>query len=167
MKPAGLINQLESRIRIYRFRRVFYFYPETRIQMKKTIAVFLLTLLTACAEKPLDAEKAKEVVKQLLEYIDNGAWDKIESLYTAEFNASESVEVKTQKLMRLRDTLGPVKTVEFISATDVAEFGQPRSVVLKYKVIHKRATTIETFTVQEDEGGYKISFHSVETEPLK
>jgi hypothetical protein len=134
--------------------------------MKRAYAILLLIFAVACQEKPLDVEKAKQVVEKLMELTDKGAWEQIGELYTAEFNASETIEVKQQKLMRLKDTLGSIKSKEFISSTDVAEFGQPRRVLLKYKVIHKRATTFETFTVQEDEGGYKIASHLVETKPL-
>ena len=134
--------------------------------MKRILTIFMFLAICSCQEAPLDVEKAKAVVEQLMEFSDKGAWDKVGELYTAEFNASEPVEIKQQKLVRLKDTLGAVKSKEFISSTDVAEFGQPRKVLLKYKVIHHRATTFETFTVQEDEGGYKISSHLVESEPL-
>jgi hypothetical protein len=134
--------------------------------MKHLLALLFIFSLTSCAEKPLDEATAKKVVEALIDKTDKGDWEGIENFYTAEFNASETVEIKVQKLIRLRDTMGPVQSKELISATHVAEFGQPQQVVLKYKVVHARVTAIETFTVQEDEGGYKVSAYSAETESL-
>ena len=132
--------------------------------MKNILLILCVLSFVSCAEKPLDVETAKKVVELLIEKSDKQEWDAVGELYTAEFNSSEPVEIKKQKLARLRDTLGPVKSIELISATNVAEFGRPQQVVLKYRVVHSRITSIETFTVQEDEEGYKISTHHVETE---
>ena len=134
--------------------------------MKHLLAILFIFSLTACAEKPLDTDMAKKVVEALMDKADKGDWEGIEDFYTAEFNASETVEVKVQKLIRLRDTMGSIQSKEFVSATHVAEFGRPQQVVLKYKVVHSRVNSIETFTVQEDEGGYKVSSQMVETESL-
>ncbi len=131
--------------------------------MKHILALILTFSLVSCAEKPLDEATAKKVVETLIDKADKGDWEGIEDFYTAEFNASETVEIKVQKLIRLRDTLGRVKTVEFVSATNKAEFGRPQEIVLVYKVVHTRVTAIETFTLQQDEGGYKVSSQSVET----
>jgi hypothetical protein len=132
--------------------------------MKKLLIFLIIFSLASCAEKPLDEATARKVVELLMEKTDNADWEGIDEFYTAEFNASESVDIKVQKLVRLRDTLGQIKSKEFLSATKVAEFGRPQQIVLKYRVVHTRTTTIETFTLQEDEGGYKIAAHSVETE---
>lgn len=132
--------------------------------MKYLFSLSLFLLVISCKEKPLDVETAKKVAETLISKADKGDWENIADLYTAEFNASETPDVKTQKLMRLNEALGKVKSVEFLSSTDVAEFGRPREMVLKYRVIHERVTSIEIFTIQEDEGGYKVSAHSVESE---
>ncbi len=132
--------------------------------MKYLSLLFILVSLVSCAEKPLDVETAKKVVERLIAKADQGDWEGIEDLYTAEFNASETPEIKTQKLQRLRDTMGKVQSVEFVSATNVAEFGRPQEVILKYRVVHDRVTSIETFAVREDEGGYKVGSHMVESE---
>jgi len=132
--------------------------------MKQILAILLTLTFVSCAEKPLDLASAQKVVEALIDKADKGDWEGIEDFYTAEFNASETVDVKVQKLIRLRDTLGPIKSKELISSTDVAEFGKPQQLVLKYRVAHASATTIETYTVQQDEGGYKIASQSVETE---
>ena len=132
--------------------------------MKKLLSLFLILSFVSCAEKPLDVNEAKKVVELLIDKSDKGEWDAVGDLYTAEFNSSEPVDIKTKKLIRLKETLGAVKSIEFVSATNVAEFGRPQEVILKYRVIHDRITSIETFTVQEDEGGYKIGAHLVESE---
>jgi hypothetical protein len=132
--------------------------------MKQILALLLVFTFVSCAEKPLDEATARKVVESLIDKADRADWEGIEDYYTAEFNASETVEEKVQKLVRLRDTLGRVKSVEFVSATNVAEFGRPQEIILVYKVTHTRVTAIETFTLQQDEGGYKVSAQSVETE---
>lgn len=132
--------------------------------MKNSLILLLMISFISCAEKPLDVNTAKQVVESLITRAGQGDWNGIEDFYTAEFNASETPEVKTQKLAKLRDTMGPVESMEFISATNVAEFGRPQQVVVKYRVVHSAITSIETFTVQEDEGGYKIATHLVESE---
>ena len=132
--------------------------------MKAIKYIFLLMVLVSCAEKPMDQEQAKKVVEELIMKTDAEDFDAVSQLYTAEFNSSEPMDVKKEKLLQLKKVLGDVKSMEFVSATHVAEFGQPKKLVVEYKVLHSRITSIETFSVVEDEGGYKIASHSVKSE---
>lgn len=132
--------------------------------MKVINYVFLLLFLASCAEKPMDQEPAKKVVEELIMKTDAEDFDAVEKLYTAGFNSSEPMEVKKEKLLQLKKVLGDVKSMEFVSATHVAEFGQPKKLVVEYKVHHTKITSIETFSVVEDEGGYRIASHSVKSE---
>ncbi len=132
--------------------------------MKAINYIFLLMVLVSCAEKPMDQEQAKKVVEELIMKTDAEDFDAVSQLYTAEFNSSEPMDVKKEKLLQLKKVLGDVKSMEFVSATHVAEFGQPKKLVVEYKVLHSRITSIETFSVVEDEGGYKIASHSVKSE---
>ncbi len=135
--------------------------------MKLMNFIFLLMFLVSCAEKPMDQEEAKRTVEELILKTDAEDFEAVANLYTAEFNSSEPMEVKKEKLLQLKKVLGKVKSLEFISATHVAEFGQPKKVVIEYKVLHSKIASIETFSVVEDEGGYKIASHSVKSDGSK
>ncbi|HMT29429.1 MAG TPA: hypothetical protein PKD91_09140 [Bacteroidia bacterium] len=133
--------------------------------MKQLSRIIILALfIISCAEKPMNTDEAKRVVEELILKIDQEDFEAVEKLYTPEFNSSEPMEIKREKLMKLKSVMGNVKAVEFISSKDVAEFGQPKKVVLEYKIAHSKITSIETFTVVEEEGGYKISSHLVKSE---
>ena len=127
------------------------------------ISVLVVCLAASCAEKPLDVDKGRKVAEELISRTYTGQLDGIEELYTAAFNASEPADIKKDKLTRLKFTLGDIQKMEFVSSTQVAEFGVEQQLELKYRIHHKRATTLETITVMEDEGGYKVSAHMVET----
>ena len=93
---------------------------------------------------------------------DAGNYEKVEQLYAPAFLESEPMEDKINKLEQLRNVLGPIQNIEFVSATSVAEFGQPQSMVILFKVTHSNQTTSEKITIIEEEGGYKVSGYSVE-----
>lgn len=134
--------------------------------MKLVKYIFVLLFLASCAAKPMDEENARKVVEELIMKTDAEDFEAVAKLYTGEFNASEPMEVKKEKLIQLKKVLGDVKSLEFISATHVAEFGQPKKMVVEYKVFHSRITSIEIFSVVEDEGGYRIAAHSVKSEGI-
>lgn len=131
--------------------------------MKYTLLVCSLLIFAACAEKPLDENRAKSVAEEVIAAADAGDYAKVESLYAPSFLESEPMEIKKEKLERLRTTLGKVQSVEFLKSTSVAEFGQPLKLVLEYKVTHAGAVTIEKFSIVEEEGGYKIASYGVES----
>jgi hypothetical protein len=132
--------------------------------MRHILIILFVLGLVSCAEKPMDVEQAKKVVELLIRETDAGNYNALENLYSPAFNQSEPIDVKQKKLERLKDILGKVEQVEFINFTHVAEFGQPKQIVLEYKIKHTKVTSIEKFTVIEEEGGYRVSSHSVETE---
>ncbi|MBL0342210.1 MAG: hypothetical protein IPP71_15650 [Bacteroidetes bacterium] len=132
--------------------------------MKNLIYLFLSILIVSCAAKPMDVNEAKRVVEELIVKIDQEDFAAVEQLYSTEFNASEPMETKKEKLLQLKRALGKLKNMEFISSENVAEFGQPAKVILEYKVFHSKITSIETFSVVENEGGYKIGSHLVKSE---
>jgi hypothetical protein len=135
--------------------------------MRIVLCLAALFILSGCSQKPLDIDSAKKVVEQLITETDAENFDKLEDLYTAEFNNSEPLEVKKEKLLQLKSVLGNVTGIEFLSSTLVEEFGQPRKLVLEYRVLHTRINSIEKFSVVEAEGGYRIASHSVQSENVK
>lgn len=135
--------------------------------MRKLLYLTLFLMICSCSSKPMDTEAAKKVVEQLITAIDEENFNELDHLYTAEFNSSEPIEVKQEKLLHLKKILGNVTGMEFVSSTLVEEFGQPRKLVIEYRVLHTRIHSIETFSVVEDEGGYRVSSHSVVSENAK
>jgi hypothetical protein len=134
--------------------------------MKNLTVVLLSFFFFACSQEPLDVEKAKKVVEELIMQTDAENFEAVQNLYTPAFNESEPMDVKREKLLHLKKVLGNVESVEFLISTDVKEFGQPRKLVLEYRVKHTKITTLEKFSVVQDEGGYKISSHGVQSENI-
>jgi hypothetical protein len=132
--------------------------------MKRIFYCLFLLMIISCKEKPMDVDEAKRVVEELILKIDAEDFNTVETLYTPEFNASEPMEAKKVKLLQLKKVLGAVKNMEFVKSENVAEFGQPSKVILEYKIYHTKITSIETFSVIEEEGGYKIASHLVKSE---
>jgi len=139
---------------------------QTTTDMRNLLLIIISINFLACAEKPMDVEIAKQVTEALIKESDAGNYEAVEKLYTPAFNESEPMDVKIEKLNRLKNILGDVQSVEFISSTHQAEFGQPKKLILVYRVKHSKITTIESFSVVEEEGGYRIAAHSVESENL-
>ncbi len=132
--------------------------------MKKLIILIFTISIISCAQQPMDVQEAKTVVEELILKTDQEDFDAVEKLYSSDFNASEPMEAKKAKLLQLKKALGKVKNLELISSENVAEFGQPAKVILVYKVFHSKITSIETFSVVEDEGGYKVASYLVKSE---
>jgi len=132
--------------------------------MKLIYILPLLLILTSCKEQPLDEATARKSVEQLIYSISDENFNAAKELFAPSFLESEPMEQKIPKLQKLNETLGTVQSAEFINSLSVAEFGEPQKIILEYKVVHSRVTTREKFTVVEEEGGYKISSYSVETE---
>lgn len=132
--------------------------------MIRILFCFLLLTVVSCKEKPMDVDEAKRVVEELILKIDAEDFTAVEQLYSPEFNASEPIESKKAKLLQLKKVMGSVKNMEFVKSENVAEFGQPAKVILEYKIYHTKITSIETFSVIEEEGGYKVASHLVKSE---
>lgn len=123
--------------------------------------------LAGCASEPMDVDKAKKLVEEVITQADAGNFDALQDLYSPAFNQSEPIEVKKEKLLHLKKVLGDVTGMEFVASTLVEEFGQPRKLVIEYRVMHTRVNTYEKFSVVEEEGGYRVASHSVQSENLQ
>lgn len=133
----------------------------------RILAFITLLMIASCSQKPMDVDVAKELVERLITETDTENFDALPEIYSPAFNQSEPIDVKREKLLQLKDALGNVTGMEFLSSTLVEEFGQPRKLVIEYRVLHTKINTIEKFSVVEDEGGYRVASHSVESENLK
>jgi hypothetical protein len=126
-----------------------------------------LLLMASCAQKPMDVDAARQLVERLIKETDAENFDVLEELYSPAFNQSEPIEVKREKLLQLKSATGSVTGMEFLSSTLVEEFGQPRKLMIEYRVLHTKINTIEKFAVVEEEGGYRIASHGVESENMR
>ena len=64
----------------------------------KFSAIILMVFLVSCAEKPMDAEKSKELAEAHINAADAGDYKKLEELYAPEFLGSEPMDAKIEKL---------------------------------------------------------------------
>jgi len=132
--------------------------------MKHALFILITVAFFSCAEKPMDVDQAKQVAEELIKQSNAGNYEALEDLYTPAFNQSEPMDIKIEKLSRLKNVMGDLQKIEFLKHTHVAEFGQPKAVILEYRIIHSLVTSIEKFAIVEEEGGYRVASHSVESE---
>ena len=92
----------------------------------------MFVVVVSCAEKPMNVDEAKRIVEELIVKADAEDFAAVEKLYAPEFNLSEPMEIKRKKLLKLKGVMGSVKSVEFLSFKHVAEFGQPKKIILQY-----------------------------------
>lgn len=130
--------------------------------MRISLICIMFLAFVSCESPPLDEVKAKVVAEQHIQAFTTQDYDAILEMYAPSFLESESAGIKVEKLQKLFQVLGPVEGYDFVKATDVKEMGLPRQLKLDYAVRHVNATTIETFQIVEEEGGYKIAGYSVE-----
>jgi hypothetical protein len=71
--------------------------------MKKLFVVLTIVTIACMGCGKVDQTKAKVLVENLIHTIDSGDYAATSKFYTDEFNAGESVEVRTQKYKDLKD----------------------------------------------------------------
>lgn len=132
--------------------------------MKKiTAALFFILILAGCSDKP-EIPKAKETVEALMHAIDQEDYQGASEYYTADFNASEPAEVRTEKFRQIRDAFGKLESFALKESKEEARFGEPAEVILTYTVRHSALNSVETFVVVKEEGKHKVSRHDIKGE---
>lgn len=126
------------------------------------MSLLLVATLVSCEAPPLDEGKCIALVEAHMQEASAQNYDAVLKMYDPAFLESEPADVKVAKLKKLYQALGPVEDFDFVDAIDIKEVGVPRQMKLVYGVRHAKASTIETFIVVEDEGGYKIAGYYVE-----
>ena len=134
--------------------------------VKKIIWLSLISLmfLSACTTEKLNEEEAQARVEKLLKDLSENNYNHIGTHFTAEFNKNEPVEKKIEKYQQLKSVLGDLNSVELVSSTSEANFGEQARVQLQYRIHYANATTLEDFTVVKDEGEYRIASHHIKNE---
>jgi len=132
--------------------------------MKKVIAsLIVLALLAACNFGKIDKAKGQQLVEQLLTDLQQKNYSSLDKYYTASFNESEPRAQKEEKFRQLENTMGTIKSFEFISSTEQQDADRGvNQLELKYKVVCEKVTVRETYHVINDEGDMKIVFQNIE-----
>jgi len=112
---------------------------------------------------PIDKKKAQSLVESLLMDLKNENYASLNSYYSASFNESETLEQKTEKFKRLKETMGGIRSFELISSKENHDTDKGvNELELKYKVVCERVTVVETYLIISDEGDLKIIFQNIE-----
>ncbi|HTB32184.1 MAG TPA: hypothetical protein VK808_09170 [Bacteroidia bacterium] len=134
--------------------------------MKKLFLLLPVIAITCFGCGKVDQSKAKTLVETLIHTIDNGDYAGTNKFYTDEFNASESIEVRTQKYKDLKDAFGNVTSLECVSVKDSTDPDDRPIVMLMYKVKHTKLTSMEAYSVVSQNGDYKIEQQDIRQEKL-
>jgi hypothetical protein len=129
--------------------------------MKKLFFLFAITIIACVGCGKVDPEKAKELVTALIQKIDSGKYAETSGYYTDEFNAGESLGVRTEKFKKLKEVFGDVETIECISEKKSVDPDDRPTVQLVYKIKHTNLTSLEAFTVVSQAGDYKVEQHDI------
>ncbi len=132
--------------------------------MKNTLLFFLLITFFSCSSEKLEISEAKKTVENLIVEIDKENYQKIEDFYTANFNASEPLNTRIEKLKKLKKAKGNISSIFIIDSISEANFGEEAKVILTYKIKNTKLNLLEKFTVVKEEGKYKVAEHSVNSD---
>ncbi len=124
--------------------------------MKKLFVLLTVFAIACFGCGKVDQGKAKTLVETLIHTIDSGDYAGTSKFYTDEFNAGESIDVRTQKYKDLKDAFGNFVSMECISVKDSTDPDDRPIVQLVYKVKHTKLTSLEAYTVVSQAGDYKV-----------
>ena len=132
--------------------------------MKKLFLLLPVIAIACFGCGKVDQSKAKVLVENLIHTIDSGDYANTNKFYTDEFNAGESIDVRTQKYKDLKDAFGNLTSLECISVKDSTDSDDRPIVQLMYKVKHTKLTSMEAYTVVSQAGDYKIEQQDIRQE---
>lgn len=132
--------------------------------MKKLILFIGILSLWACSTDKLDTEKGKAAVETLIRKIDKEQYKGLSDLYSDDFNAGESLEVRSEKFKKLKQAMGEVQSLDLTEAKNEAVPGDECRLTLTYKIKRSRISSVETFVVILEDGKYKVFDHSIRSD---
>lgn len=130
--------------------------------MKSLFALVLMLSIISCNREKIDLAKAKTVIENLVSTTDKGDYKNISQYYTDGLNEGEPEAVRTEKLEKLKQMLGGVETITFVSSNDTTYNDLP-ALFLVYKIKHHKATSIQQFIMIKEKGEYKIARQDIES----
>jgi hypothetical protein len=130
--------------------------------MKKIFVVFAVLLMACSTFTNLDQVKAKALTDELIQKINAGDYANLGQYYTNDMNEGESTDTRTAKFQKLKDAEGDFQSMEVQSEKNSTTDNGLPCVVLVYKIKRTKLTTIETYVVVSDGGGYKVAEQKIE-----
>lgn len=112
----------------------------------------------------LDHNKAKAAVEALIKAENTTDYKSTSQYYTDDFNSSETMDARTSKLEQMHDAFGDLTGMDLVTIKDTTDPNELKCVELIYKVKHTKLTSVEDFTVINDEGKYKVELHGITKE---
>jgi hypothetical protein len=134
--------------------------------MKKLIFIAAASILICAGCGKVDQNKAKTLVESLIHKIDSGAYSQTSNYYTEEFNASESVEARTEKYQKLKEATGSLVSLECTSVKTATDPDDRPIVELIYQVKFANITMLEAFSVVSQNGDLKVESHDIKQQGM-
>ncbi len=141
------------------------------------LAVLLLlvatTIVSACGLKNEGGSIPPEVESLVGTVSDDIAAERYEKIYNesaAQWKQASSLEQSTEVFKTLRSKLGKVESRVLHSATEQNNSGGPlqgRAFILTYQTKFERGEGMETFTVVEQDGQWRLARYLVNSTALK
>jgi len=132
--------------------------------MKKLFVVLSIVIMACISCGKVEPNKAKALVQSLIQKIDSGKYAETSSYYTDEFNAGESLDVRTEKYEKLKEVFGDVVSMECILEKDSTDFTDRPIVELVYRIKHTKLTSLEVYTVVSQNGDLKVESQDIKQE---
>ena len=129
--------------------------------MKKLLVILSMVAIGCISCGKVDQGKAKVLVENLIRTIDSGDYAATSKFYSEEFNAGESLELRSAKYNTLKETFGDVQSMQCISVKDSTDPDDRPIVQLVYKVNHTKLPSLEAFSVVSQNGDYKVEQHDI------
>ena len=130
----------------------------------RKLPLYLALLLMSCSQLTIDENTAKAKVGELIMLLKDHKYDKTKEYYSDSFNESEPVEARAKKFEQIEAASGPIISSEVIESSK-QQLDERTVVALKYKVVCKNTTLIESFVVALEEGNYKVLKHDITNKP--
>lgn len=125
--------------------------------MKQLLISLSFFCITSCISDKLDMQAAIKTADEAIRLISDQQYDELTELCTSDFNNSEPEEVRREKISQIIKATGKVISYNLTDSIRENKTGEPKRIILKYKVKHDNTTTTETYTVVKEEGKYLLA----------
>ncbi len=132
--------------------------------MKKLLLILTVALM-GCGGFSLDQKDAQATAEKAIKLISERKYDELSELYTNDFKAGESKEVREEKFNQILDAIGPVVSYSLLDSTNLV-VTETNELVLKYDVKHSNVETIEEYIISMESGKCEISKINIQQKNL-
>lgn len=129
----------------------------TRLLFLLIFIPFMAVVLTGCTPSA-EKKAAEELVHRYFKYLEAEDFNRVFSLYSAEFTSRQDPELLFEGMKGLHESLGAMKSykLEETYISDTKEYGGGTTINLLYIVRYENRSTEEKFSIflpKEDSGG--------------